>query len=66
MDKDRIDAIILELDTRTAWGISLDAIELSLAKREAEYLIRFIDDALRYIEKFSRANIPDPKIEVCE
>ena len=64
--KERIDRIILELDTRTAWGVTLDVIELSLAKKEAEYSINLIDDALRYIEKFSRTNIPDPKIEVVE
>ena len=66
MDKERIEAIIIEIDTRTAWGVSLDAIELSLAKRDAEHLIGLIDAALRYIEKFSRANISDPKIEVVE
>ena len=66
MDKEKIDTIINEMGERTAWGITLDAIELSLAKRDAEHLIDLIDDALSDIEEFSRNQIPDPTDEVVE
>lgn len=66
MDKERIDTIVAELNERTAWGVTLDVVELSLAKRDAEHLIRLIDDALLDIESFSRDNIPNSKTEEVE
>ena len=59
MDKSRIDNIIEELKNRTSWGVCTDLSELVEAKKEAEFLIRLIDDAIYDIERFVKEFVPN-------
>jgi len=59
MDKVRIENIIEELKHRTAWGVFTDFSELVEAKKEAEFLIRIIDDAIYDIERFVKDYMKD-------
>lgn len=61
MDKLEIDRIVKELHTRTSWGVCLDLMELSDARRDAKNLIDLLDDAIIDIEEFVKESIKDPK-----
>lgn len=59
MDSLRIEEIVEQLYSRTAWGVCLDVAELMKAKTQAEFLIDTIDRALTDIEAFTKEFMPD-------
>lgn len=59
MDSLRIEEIVEQLHSRTAWGICLDVAELVEAKVRAEMLIDTINNALEDMKDFANEYMPD-------
>lgn len=59
MDHERIENIVEQLYSRTAWGVCDDVTELIKAKIQAEQLIELIDNALEDIHEFADTFMPE-------
>ncbi len=58
----RIDQIMEELSSRTAWGVMLDLIELVELRTEAKHSITILNNAIIKINMFTDEYIPNPEI----